>query len=185
MYIALLRGINVGGHTVKMEKLRTIFTNMGFTQVRSFIQSGNIFFASDKPKDWILTKIETTLLQELGYEVPVCLKTIDEIKKILDSNPFQDKLLTPESRFSIMFLARPANIPIELPYSTKDGGYEIVASTGNELFIIWHLINGRPGNSYKDIEKMAGGKTTTRFWHTLHKMYQFAIQVKSLNSTIQ
>ncbi len=70
-YIAFLRGINVGGHRVKMERLRQIFTEIGLTNVRSYINSGNLFFDTNEKDRKISTKmIEQHLYSTLGYEVP-------------------------------------------------------------------------------------------------------------------
>ena len=76
-YIALLRGINVGGHTVKMERLKSIFAGCGVTAVRSFITSGNIFFTTERQDREVLTKeIESHLAKELGFNVPVFLRDV-------------------------------------------------------------------------------------------------------------
>lgn len=72
-FIALLRGINVGGHTVKMDRLRRLFEEMGLINVRSYIQTGNIFFETDEKDERKLRKrIEAHLEKELGFPVSVC-----------------------------------------------------------------------------------------------------------------
>ena len=71
IYIALLRGINVGGHLVKMERLRDLFMELGFTHVRTYIQSGNVFFETTQTdRKGVSQTIEQHLHQALGYEVP-------------------------------------------------------------------------------------------------------------------
>src|SRR5579872_787535 len=74
-YIAFLRGINVGGHTVKMERLRQLFTELGLAHVRTYIQSGNVFFeTTDSDRARVTGTIEEHLHKVLGYEVPVFLR---------------------------------------------------------------------------------------------------------------
>lgn len=178
-YVALLRGINVGGHVVKMEVLRGYFTELGYDNVRSYIQSGNVFFDSDEQdKEVLKNKIENQLETSLGYKVPVCLRTIQELEDILQKDPFKNIELTPDKRFAITLLTQPAVVDLPLPYSTPDGGYEVVAKTLTELFVVWHLKNGRPGNSYGLIEKKIQGQATTRFWHTLAKIVTAAKMTK-------
>jgi uncharacterized protein (DUF1697 family) len=82
-YIAFLRGINVGGHKIiKMVDLAKIFASMEFTNVRTFIQSGNVFFCSDETDESVLLAlIETTLSKKMGYDVQVMIRRIDYLEK--------------------------------------------------------------------------------------------------------
>jgi uncharacterized protein (DUF1697 family) len=83
-YIAFLRAVNVGGHNVKMDKLKQHFEEMGFKKVETFIASGNVIFDSkglDRPK--IENTIEKHLFNALGYEVATFLRTFDEIEYII------------------------------------------------------------------------------------------------------
>jgi uncharacterized protein (DUF1697 family) len=89
-YIALLGGINVGGHRVKMTELAARFGELGFGGVETFIASGNVIFASDEDDATLLThQIETHLAQALGYAVPTFLRTIQEIAAIAGYEPFR------------------------------------------------------------------------------------------------
>lgn len=82
-YVALLRGLNVGGHRVKMDHLRSLFEEMGYTDVASFIASGNIIFssASDDVTEH-RTNIESHLESSLGYEVATFLRTPEELQSV-------------------------------------------------------------------------------------------------------
>lgn len=170
-YIALLRGINVGGHNVKMDKLRELFNKLKLSKVRSYIQSGNIFFdTSETDSISLQQKIEQHLQSSLGYSVPVCLRTIEQLESILSIDPFSDIPLTPDIRFSISFLSAPIDVKLSTPQSTPDGAYELIYMTSTELFVVWHLKNGRPGNSYGYLERQVKVPATTRFWHTTSKI---------------
>ncbi len=174
-YIVLLRGINVGGHTVKTDALRRLFEALEFENVRSYIQTGNIFFdSSETDKKLLQKKIEEHLAKNLGYSVPVCLRTLQELETLLQHNPFSKIALTPDKRFAVMFVTEPVKIDFSLPYLTPDGGYELLGQTPTELFVVWHLRNGRPGNNYGLIEKIIDRKATTRFWHTTEKIFAAA-----------
>ena len=91
VYVALLRGINVGGHKlIKMKELARIFTDNGLKNVRTYIASGNVIFESGSANKAALTrKIEKALQQTLGYEVTVVLRTLSEIESIVNRNPFK------------------------------------------------------------------------------------------------
>lgn len=170
-YIALLRGINVGGHTVKMDALRGLFGELGFSHVRSYIQTGNVFFDSeDTDRQALRATIERHLRAALGYEVATCLRTVGEVEHVLGLDPFKGIAVTPEMRLAVSFLAAPVTSTLAVPYLTPDGAYELVRMTPSELFVIWHLQNGRPGNSYGLLEKQIAVPATTRFWHTTAKI---------------
>lgn len=170
-YIALLRGINVGGHQVKMDALRRLFADLGLANVGSYIQSGNVFFDSDEADRAALrARIEQHLRATLGYEVATCLRTVGEFAAVMALDPFAGIELRPDRRFSVSFLADPVAVETTLPHKTPKGDFELVAMTPNELFVVWHLVAGRPGNGYGHLERKYGVPATTRFWHTAAKI---------------
>lgn len=89
-YVAFLRAINVGGHTVKMDQLRSLFESMGFANVETFIASGNVIFDSKSTGVGALEKkIEKQLQSALGYEVKTFLRTLNEIADVTRDESFQ------------------------------------------------------------------------------------------------
>ena len=90
-HIAFLRAINVGGHTVKMDRLRDLFAGMGFANVETFIASGNVIFDAPAPGTAALErKIETGLLTALGYRVDTFIRTPAELAAVAAKRPFGD-----------------------------------------------------------------------------------------------
>lgn len=92
-HIAFLRGINVNGkRKVPMQSLRALCESLGLKDVKTYIQSGNIVFKSSRQKT---TSLETLLInaieKEYEFEVPVIVKTIDEVEDILEQNPYKNK----------------------------------------------------------------------------------------------
>jgi uncharacterized protein (DUF1697 family) len=88
-YVALLRAINVGGHVVKMDRLRAIFEALRFGRVETFIASGNVLFDSAELDAAALEQtIETRLEKELGYEVTTFLRRPAELSAIVSTLPF-------------------------------------------------------------------------------------------------
>lgn len=89
-YIAILRGINVSGkNSIKMQDLRLLLCSLGFNDVETYIQSGNIVFTSAETDRLILqTKITNAIMQQFGFAVPCLVFTADYLKLILENNPF-------------------------------------------------------------------------------------------------
>ena len=88
-YCALLRAINVGGHTVKMEQLRALFASLGFASVTTYIASGNVIFeAPGEDAGALEDRVERHLRQELGYDVGTFLRTTEELAAIAGYEPF-------------------------------------------------------------------------------------------------
>jgi uncharacterized protein (DUF1697 family) len=157
-----------------MDALRGHFSDLGLANVRSYIQTGNVFFDSNDDHAALRQRIEPHLKSRLGYAVPVCLRTVAELEHILSLDPFKDVEVTPDTRLSVTFLAEPSAFDLPIPYLTPKGDYEVVWRTESELFTVWHLQNGRPGSGIGGIEKAALVPTTTRFWHTTAKILQAA-----------
>lgn len=177
-YIAFLRGINIGGHRVKMERLRELFSELGFANVRTFIQTGNVFFETPTVKATdraaLTSNIERHLHQALGYEVPVFLRTIAEVEHALELDPFKGIEATDDVRFLITFIPQPLPDTFTLPHRSPKEDYEILHATSGEVFSLLRIINGRPSNPAAFIEKICKVKTTSRFFQTTVKILQAA-----------
>lgn len=173
-YIAFLRGINVGGHRVKMEQLRTVFTELGLTNVRSYINSGNLFFdTNEKDRQGLTERIERHLHGTLGYEVPVFLRTVAELKAILAQNPFKEIKQTEEQRYCVIFTAVPLNKGLLLPIHSTTNDMDLIAVNKYEAFVVWHLVNGRPPSGTFPANTLPA-RSTSRFFHTLEKVLRAA-----------
>ncbi len=110
-YIAFLRAINVGGHgVVKMQEIRNIFESLGFSNVQTFIASGNIIFESKStPTGKLEKQIESALQKHLGHEVGALVRTEREVLEIVALKPFSQKEMDSSVMFSITFLGGPLN----------------------------------------------------------------------------
>jgi len=91
-YVALLRGINVGGkRKMEMGKLREIFERLGFDNVSTYINSGNIIFESEEKSDEILKKVEVKLEKQYGEKVPTLIRRALDLKRIAEQIPAEWK----------------------------------------------------------------------------------------------
>ena len=89
IYIALLRGINVGGKSkVEMSKLRDVFEKLGYTDVKTYINSGNVIFSSNNTDLLALrNEIEAEIKKDFGFSVPVVVRTGEQIIEIANNLP--------------------------------------------------------------------------------------------------
>ena len=121
--IALLRGINVGGHKIiPMAKLKAIFESAGFKNVVTFIQSGNVLFdATATDVEALRTKVEKMLVDALGYDVPAIIRSANEMKKIVAKNPFADEHVEKKTKYyykrSVEMLRLGKGLKIAVPAS--------------------------------------------------------------------
>ncbi len=162
-YIALLRGINVGGVILPMTELRTICESAGLKNVRTYIQSGNVLFNSAESEHALVSLLETSLETHKARQIRVMIRTVEELKATLATNPFSH---APPSRVGVLFLSE---VPPEdfMKDLVIPGGEEIVAGT-RELFI--HYPDGMGRSKLKLPKAFAAG--TMRNMNTVAKLVQ-------------
>lgn len=173
-YIAFLRGINVGGQKViKMDDLTRIFKSLGFADVKTYIQSGNIVFNSNESNSDLLSEVtEEYLFKKLGYRVTVLLRTKDEIEILIKQNPFEEFNDLKNVKFYVSFLR---NAPLklhDLPLISPNKDIEIFKIKNLEAYIISRYIKGRFGFPNHYIEKEFGVLATTRNWTTVINLFR-------------
>jgi len=173
-YIAMLRGINVGrGKAVKMERLRTSFTALGFGEVRTYVQSGNVVFQSERKSELIRT-IEAKIQHDFGFTVPVLIKTSKELAQIVRDNPLLRVKGIDVSKLHVTFLS-------DAPPKTAAKVLEDLATTRERFRIlnceIYLYCPDGYGNSKltnNTIEKKFSLVATTRNWRTVNALLEMA-----------
>lgn len=173
-YIALLRGINVGGHKpLKMDSLKSLFLDLGFTNILTYIQSGNIVFeAKHDNKDSIEQLIEKEILKKFNFEVPVMILTTSELNEVISNNSF-----LPNNEESFLHVTILKDHPKE---SIKELFKETVNSTNEISFIkktiYLNCINGYSNTKFTNsyIENKLKVKASTRNWKTIKAIYNIA-----------
>ncbi len=153
-YAALFRGVNVGGkNRVEMKKLRSLLESAGYTDVSTYLNSGNIIFASEKNSDSISLDLYRILQVEFGLDIPILIKTEEDLKTICDAIPRKwqnDK----EQRSDVAYLfpeIDSARIIEELPL--RQDFMEIRYVSGA---LIWNMDRGNYNKSH--LSKLAGHK---------------------------
>jgi uncharacterized protein (DUF1697 family) len=139
VFVAFLRGINVGGRVVKKETLKEAFTSLGYQNVVTYKQSGNVIFETDivNPQE-VSTKIEEKLRNTLGYEVAVFVRTIPQLKTIINLNLFKGQEKEGNS-FLVTFLSiQPTSFPLQLPLTIPKSTAQVISAKGIEVFSVTH-----------------------------------------------
>jgi uncharacterized protein (DUF1697 family) len=168
-YLALLRGINVSGkNPIRMPELRDSISGLGFRDVQTYLQSGNIVFRAD-PTDvaTLATKIKTSLTQEFGHEVPVLVLPAKDLALIAHSNPLWPKSGGKERLFHCTFLFQPISAPAFQTLKLPAAEGERAVLVGGAILL--HCPHGygktKLNNSF--FERALGVPATTRNWRTV------------------
>ncbi len=134
-YVALLRGINVGGHKlVSMNRLRQAFESLGFKNVRTLLASGNVLFSAPPlDRDRLVRRIEARLEKTFGHEISVIVRTLEELQPLVDLNPFRGIRVTPRTRLFVTFLSEKPRTRLKIPYLSPDKSFRILRRTRGEL----------------------------------------------------
>jgi len=170
-FIAFLRAINVGGHNVKMEELRSLFESLGFSNVKTFIASGNVIFDTDSESIGDLKKtIEAYLHKSLGYEVATFIRTTSEIVEIARYKPFDDSKLQIAQALNVAFLAEPLQAEAQntlLSLSTEIDEFHI-----HEREVYWLCKKKQSESTFSNavFERKLKVQTTFRGWNTVLKL---------------
>jgi uncharacterized protein (DUF1697 family) len=171
-YIAFFRAINVSGlRIIKMEVLTRMLEKLGFKNVKTFIQSGNVIFeASDKNPKILTRKIENGLQKFLGYEVTLLLRTFKAVEDIVKLNPFKAIKPGPNVKMYVTFLSeKPAKKPV-VPLVSPKKDIKVIRIVNKDVFSITRMQNGRFGFPNIFIEKEFALPATTRNWTTVTKV---------------
>ncbi|MFA6368406.1 MAG: DUF1697 domain-containing protein [Bacteroidales bacterium] len=178
-YISILRGINVSGHKlIKMEALRTSYENMGFSNVKTYVQSGNVIFSYD---DIEINKLEEQIFQQIkkdfGFDVPVIVMSIEKIEEIIKNNPFLKDKSKEESFMHVTFLAsKSETYNFNTIEEKKQGNEDIVFS---DYAVYLYCPNGYGNTKLNNnfIETKLKVRATTRNWKTTNELFQIAKQL--------
>jgi uncharacterized protein (DUF1697 family) len=168
-YLALLRGINVSGKkTVPMAKLKESFAELGFAEVKTYLQSGNVVFQAKKtPPAKLAGEIEAAISRDFGHEVSVLVLTADQLDAIASHNPLWPKSGGEETHFHATFVFDPVSKAtfdaLKLPAAE---GERAVLAKGAILLHCPHGY-GRTKLNNTWFERALKVRATTRNWRTV------------------
>lgn len=176
-YISILRGINVSGQKkIKMADLKSLYESLGFSEVATYIQSGNvIFFSKIEDPAKVELKIEEAIEKEYGFQVPVLVRTSKELLGILGGMPFQGvDVVTDGAKVLITFLSGTPKKTLVTDIKSYVVEPEELVVSGDSVYL--HCPNGygRTKLSNTFIESKLKVSATTRNLKTLAKLCELA-----------
>lgn len=169
VYIALLRGINVGGHKkIKMAELRNILENNGLQEVQTYIQSGNIVFKSEEKPAQLAHNIHHLIKENFGFLVPVLVVSKDELGNIMENTPFDTESEENQLFFSLL-KSEPGNTQVQA-FKMLEFPNEAFHFTPNCVYLnfMGSYRNAKLNNNF--IENKLKVEATTRNLKTMQKL---------------
>jgi len=171
-YVAFLRAINVGGHTVKMDRLRELFVGLGFANVETFIASGNVIFDTRTSKTSTLERqIENHLEQQLGYKVTTFIRSLSELAAIVDHKPFaRTELQSKQNELFVGFLATKASEDAKAKLLKLRDRFSDFHTNGRELYWLRRRLPDVPPFASAPLEKILALPMTVRNIKTVRRL---------------
>ncbi len=172
IYIAFLRGINVGGHhKLPMAELRKEFEAMSFRNITTLLNSGNVIFEALSSEESELAEQITARLEKVfHFPVPTIVVNADSIVELLQNDPFKDEILTKESRGYVSFLQQKPVANLQLPWISEDKSLKILHATDQHICSFLDLSKTKTPEAMNVIEKFYGKHMTTRNWNTVKRI---------------
>jgi uncharacterized protein (DUF1697 family) len=178
--VAFLRAINVGGHTVKMESLRRLFEALGFSEVETFISSGNVLFGTTEQNPAVLeANISAGLQKALGYEVAAFVRSMEELARIAAYQPFPQSILEAAATNNVIFLSGSLDDAAQQKLMALTSEIDYFATHASEVYWCCRRLQSQSTFSNAVLEKTLGVKSTIRGVNTIQKL---AARVASLDS---
>lgn len=174
-YVALLRGVNVGGHAkLPMADLRKVLEDLGYTDVTTYLQSGNAVFTSPQGNPEVLEhEIEEALTRDLGLSTRVMLRTGSELEALIENNPFPAAAVKPTTLFAA-FLSAPMDLE-RLDAVNLDQFEPDQFRPADRAIYLWYPNGaGRSKLSSAFLERRLGVAATARNWNTVTKLRDLA-----------
>lgn len=169
-HIAFLRAINVGGHTVTMDRLRQLFGQLGLKDVETFIASGNVIFTSAAKAASLESKVERHLHQALGYEVATFIRTEAEVRAVAAYRAFKDTPAGFAGAMVVGFLREPLDAATKRAVLALKTDIDDLHVNGRELF--WRTAGGQSDSTLTNalFERTLKGKATFRNINTVTRL---------------
>jgi len=167
-YIALLRGINVvGKNIIKMEQLKQVFDNMGFSDVKTYIQSGNVIFrTSESDKLELTDRIENQLRKNFSAEIKTLVLTADDLAETVENAPENFGAEPEKFRYDVWFLLPPTKINDVVSNLRLREGVDFLQAGKNVIYT--SRLTSQMGKSYfsKIMQTPISKNFTIRNWNT-------------------
>jgi uncharacterized protein (DUF1697 family) len=176
----MLRGINVGGHKrIKMDDLRKSFEALGFEQVQTYIQSGNVVFTTGNLSTSALSqRIEKQILGDFGFSASVISRSADELRKAISNNPFLKAPKIDSKKLHVTFLSNTAAPAALKKLADLTAEPDQCHSLDREIY--FYLPNGVSQSVLmkKPVDRILAVVTTTRNWNTVNQLARMCAECR-------
>ncbi len=170
-WIGLLRGVNVGGRSrVPMAELRALCEGLGWSDVETYIQSGNLVFMADGKADALEARLETALAAEMRVETSALVRSAAAWKRLIAANPFAEASAKAPNRVLLGLSKKPLLPTAAQALQAKAADGERVEAAGGALWFHYPDGVGRSKLSPSLIDRLAGSPVTARNWRTVLKL---------------
>ena len=178
--ISMLRGVNLGPHNrIKMDELRTLYQSLKFEDPRTYVQSGNVIFRSkEKNSSQLAKKIQKAIEKKCGCSPEVILRTPEEMREAIASNPFPDQTKSEPGKVLVTFLAADPPRESEASLDKFKGFPEQLRLKGRELYIYFPNGAGRSKVPWSAVEKLLKVTGTARNWNSVLALVKIAEEME-------
>ena len=179
--IAMLRGVNVGGHNkIKMEALRALCTKLKLRDACTYVQSGNVIFRTEERDLALLTKrLQNAIERDFGFRPDVVLRTAAELRDVIARNPFAKRRHIEPSKLLVTFLASDPGSEARDKAAKIKTEPEELRFERCEVYIYFPNGMARPKMSWPTIERALQTSGTGRNWNSVTKMVEIADRLEA------
>ncbi|HEY1464296.1 MAG TPA: DUF1697 domain-containing protein [Terriglobales bacterium] len=179
--IALLRGVNVGVHNrMKMDALRDLCQSLGFTDIKTYVQSGNVVFRTkEKDEAKLRGRMEAAIEKKFGFRPDVILRSTAEMREAIAKNPFAKRRGIEPDRLLLTFLAEAPSTEAKKKLAEIKIDPELLYLIGRDLYIYFPEGLARPKLPWMSVVKALKTTGTGRNWNTVEKLLQMAEELEA------
>lgn len=173
-HLALLRGINVSGHNmIKMDVLKTLLENMGYQNVRTYIQSGNVFIDSEEEHGASVGfAIKQEIFKQLGLDVPIVVISKEDLESCFKNNPFLKEKDCDTKKLYVAFISKELNSSAINDLKISQFKPDEATVDLSRIYIKYAVGAGKTRLDQKYIEKKLNVVATIRNWNTVTKLLE-------------
>jgi uncharacterized protein (DUF1697 family) len=174
-YVSFLRGVNVGGKVLKMDGLVKLYRDLGLSDVRSYIQSGNILFnVNAVRREGLEGELRRQIGDRLSFDVSVLIRSRGQLRGIVEANPFVGRAGVEHKSLYVTLLEAPIDKARAKALPHEEGTADEYAPAVSEIYL--HCPGGYGKTVYSNayFEKHLGMRATTRNWNTMARLLAMA-----------
>ena len=176
VYVAMLRGVNVGGNSLKMDWLRGACEDVGLQNVQTYVQSGNIVFSSRAGALKLMQTLKALIDAQARLPVTIVIRSASEMAKIVAGNPFLKQKGLDITKLHVTFLAKAPSKPAPEKLGALAGTRDQYRLAKQEIYLHCPINYGQTRLSNTAIEKALSVGATTRNWKTVTTLHEMAME---------